>query len=259
MAKKKKEEAPAVGAPAWMATYGDLVTLLLCFFVLLFAMSEVSDETFAEIMASFGNPNFVHQPSLSTVVLPNTGISMGSGIVQMPVPNSSRFDGQGQTMNNDEIQMAMNSIISDFQTYLLESDNALAQHVEISHNQETNELTITFHENMLFAVGSATLLPQVLELLDYVGAVIYQHPLMWVNIYGHTDSDPISTIQFPDNYFLGFARAHAVHQRFVHTHGISTHRMRAISYGETQPIASNETPEGRQANRRVEITITPVQ
>ena len=254
MAKKKKEEAKA-GAPAWMATYGDLVTLLLCFFVLLFAMSDVSEESFAEILASFGNPNFVHQPTVSNTVLPGSGVSMGSGIIQMPVPHSNRFEGTGQTMNNDEIQMAMNSIISDFQTYLLESQNALAQHVEVTLVDDV--LTITFHENMLFAIGSAALLPQVVEILDYVGEVIAQHPNMFIDILGHTDSAPINTAQFPNNYFLGFARAHAVHERFTSVHDISTHRMRAISYGDTQPIASNETPEGRAANRRVEIILTP--
>lgn len=255
MAKKKKQEDPPQGSPPWMTSFADMMTVVMAFFVLMFAMSgEFDEEVFARLMASFGNPHFTHVPSTPSVILPGSGISMGSGIIQMPVPHSNRFDGEGQTMNNDEIQMAMNAMVTDFQTYLLESQNALAQQVEVLLVDDV--LTINFPDNMLFAVGSDTVLPQVIEIIDYIATVIYQHPLMFIHVHGHTDSSPINTLRFPNNYWLGFGRAHAVHNRLVEQ-GISTHRIQAISHGDTQPIASNETPEGRQANRRVEIVITP--
>lgn len=255
MARNKKQEEQAAGAPAWMATYGDLVTLLLCFFVLLFAMSTIDEVEFAAAMASFGNPHFAN-PSNPVIMPPGSGISMGSGIIQMPVPHSNRFDGEGQTRNNDEIQMAMQAMIVDFVTYFTESQNPLAQEVQV--NLIEDQLIITFPNNMLFAVGSDVLLPQTIEILDYIANVIEQHPFMLVEIHGHTDSDPINSVRFPNNYWLGFGRAHAVHERFVNYHDISVHRMQMISHGERNPIESNETPEGRQANRRVELIMSPI-
>lgn len=256
MARQKKQEEPPKGAPAFMATYGDLVTLLLCFFVLLFAMSEVSNEAFADVLASFGNPHFAN-PSNPIIMPPGSGVSMGSGIVQMPVPHSNRFEHDGQTMNNDEIQMSLQSIITDFETYFTESQNPFSEdvHFELIDDEEIH---INFPNNMLFAVGSDFLQPQTIDMIDYIGGVISEHPGMEVRIYGHTDSVPINSIRFPDNYWLGFGRARAVQQRIASVHGVSTSRMHANSRGDTQPVASNETPEGRQANRRVEIIISPM-
>lgn len=256
MSKKKQDEVKA-GAPAWMASYSDMMSLLLCFFVLLYAMAEsdIDGEALAAILAAFGNPNFapqiaVVQPSTS----PGLDVMFGSGIINMPIPATGHQPGQGTIQVDDiDIQIAMRSMILDFETYFLESENSLAQEVEVTVFEDS--VMLTFLSDMLFASGSDLLTAQTLGVLDYVASVLAEYPMFTINVHGHTDNVPINTARFQDNRWLGYGRAHSVMSHFHYIHGIDRHRIRTESFGEDRPIGPNYTVEGRALNRRVEILI----
>ncbi|MCL1996883.1 MAG: flagellar motor protein MotB [Defluviitaleaceae bacterium] len=263
MAKAKKQEEPKAGSPAWMTSFSDMMSLLLCFFVLLFAMSEteISEDALAAILAAFGNPHF--HPQIAVVQPennPGLGQMFNAGMMNMPSIPSGMQQGEGTAQGQvaqttpAEVQMAMQAMVSDFITYFTESPNPLADQVDVALIDDT--IVLSFTDNMLFATGSDILNPLTIEILDYVGSVLLDYPEFMIGVYGHTDNVPISTPIFRDNYWLGFGRAMSVRNHFVNNHGIDHMRVRPNSYGEYRPIAPNDTEEGRALNRRVEIIIS---
>jgi chemotaxis protein MotB len=110
-------------------------------------------------------------------------------------------------------------------------------------------------DNVFFDSGQAVIKPAAHGLLDKLGAVLRQERTHPIVIEGHTDSDPISTSQYPSNWELSGARASAVVRSFV-SHGVGRSRLSGALYGAEQPTASNATPEGRSRNRRVDVILT---
>ncbi len=106
-----------------------------------------------------------------------------------------------------------------------------------------------------FETGKATLTPESYAILDEVGKILQDNPHIRVEIAGHTDNVPIKTPEFPNNMALSQARAEAVRNYLIEKFKIEPERLIAKGYGETQPIASNKTPEGRAKNRRVEFRV----
>jgi flagellar motor protein MotB len=113
-----------------------------------------------------------------------------------------------------------------------------------------------FTDDMLFYSGLATLTPRAIETVDLVAARLAEefagHRIV---VEGHTDSDPINNVRFPSNHHLAASRALSVMMRLVDVHGLSHDQVDIAARGEWDPIATNETPEGRAANRRVEILV----
>lgn len=244
MAKKKQNEEQKAGAPAWMTSYSDLMSLLLCFFVMLYAMSDLNEELFLQILASFGNQNV-------SIIQQNTGIGvntmLGSGIMQMPTPEARTQD---MIENFERSQQELNNIRVDFETYFAE--NNLQDQIDVI--QGDNYVLLVFSD-ILFDSGSANLTPATLYILDYVGQELGRHSNHDIRIEGHTDNVPINTVIHRSNWFLSSARAITVGEYFINEHGILPSRIGTEGFGEHRPIATNDTPEGRARNRRVEIRI----
>ena len=110
-----------------------------------------------------------------------------------------------------------------------------------------------------FDVGKATLKPEAFPTLKAVADLAREYPEQIITIAGHTDSKPIKTKEFPDNQALSEARAKSVMNYLVEKENIDASRIRTYGYGETQPVATNATTEGRALNRRVEITLSPTE
>ena len=115
-----------------------------------------------------------------------------------------------------------------------------------------NELLVTFPSNITFATDSAQIQPQFYPVLNNVAATLNQYPQSYLDIIGHTDST--GTAEY--NQALSERRAAAV-ANYFRSQGVLPQRLAAYGVGETQPIASNDTPQGRQENRRVELRIIP--
>jgi chemotaxis protein MotB len=119
-------------------------------------------------------------------------------------------------------------------------------------------LVITFVADVLFDSGKATIRPEYYPILDKVAKVLEETlPYNYVGIEGHTDNEPIKYSGWKSNWELSTARALSVLHYLVDEKKLSAERFSAIGYGEYRPIASNDTKEGRQLNRRVEIVIMP--
>ncbi len=242
MAKKKEE--PKKGLPPWMGTYGDLVTLLLCFFILMFAMSTVDASKFEALAQSF-NQNIVLESGGSD------GLSdaVGSGIDSLPNVDKNINNSKE---NYKKMQEVLNQMASEFKTYFAE--NNFSQSVEV--NIVDDKIQISFLDGILFAPGQASLNEDSKVALSGVIGKLEEYPNSTIKVEGHTDNIPINNERFPSNMYLSASRAIAVYEYFM-AKGIAPERMSAEGYAEYKPIAPNDTAENRAKNRRVEIYVEP--
>ena len=229
MARKKKcPECPPVGAPAWMATYGDMVTLLLTFFVLLLSMATIEQIQFTVAMNSLKG---------ALGVLSTTG-------TQMPIPRMPMVQ-IGAVRTEQTVEQQMQAIQEIIQRTQIADDLKMHQSADFLH--------FTISDNFLFDSGQADLKEGSAEVLGAI-AEILKTVRFEVRVEGHTDNVPIHSARFPSNWELSFARALAVSQNFTE-HGVDPARFQVIGYGEYRPLADNSSPQGRVLNRRVEVFV----
>ncbi|MBR1736115.1 MAG: flagellar motor protein MotB [Firmicutes bacterium] len=246
MAAKKKNIIIKMGLAEWMGTYGDLVTLLLCFFVLLFSMSTVDAEKFKAVIASMSSS----QVSIMSGNSGQAGImnALGNGIVEMPMVQG---DSDKESEEYKESVEELSNMSSDFKTYF--AQNNLQDKIEVEMNEQY--ITLNFKDGILFDSGSAELKTNSLDVLSMVVEELYKYPENEIKIEGHTDNRPIHTDKYPSNWYLSAARAISVAEYFTETKNFDPTRITTVGFGEFKPKAANDTPENRSINRRVEIKI----
>ncbi len=208
------------GSGNWLTTYSDLVTLLLVFFVLLYVLTPGIDEsTFNDIIAHFQNSN--------SVVLEKS---------------SSSQESDDKTLRQEWQQV---------QSFL--EERGYSQEVDIEKTEEG--VKITLNDSLTFDSGSAELLERSKIVLERIAQAI-KTDVQEVKSHGHTDDVPISESSiYRTNWHLGAARAVSVVLFLNSKSELASDKFEASSYGEFRPVASNDTPEGRRRNRRVEIYI----
>ena len=113
---------------------------------------------------------------------------------------------------------------------------------------------ITFDDQLLFDLSKAEINPRGVKLLDAVADVLKDMPCS-IRVEGHTDNIPIHTRRFPSNWDLSIARAVNVVKYLINIDGIRPSRLSAVGYGESRPLTTNDTPQNRSKNRRVEIVL----
>lgn len=240
---KKPEECKA-GAPEWMVTYGDLVTLLMCFFVLLFAFSEIDAQKFEAVMESFQG---------SAGVLEG-GKSLSEDALVFDA--SPETDTTPQTTESEELEIIeeiLNQMAEKLEEELSGQDLSDVIEFEISENK----LIIRLTDNVLFDPARAEIKDDALGVLQILGETLQSDIFSLGNfrVEGHTDNVPINTIRFPSNWELSAARATSVLRYFRDEVGFAENRFAISGYADTQPVDTNDTPEGRARNRRVEIIV----
>ena len=119
--------------------------------------------------------------------------------------------------------------------------------------RQGDDLLLRMPSGITFAFNDASVQPQFRPTLDEVSSILSQYPKTYIDVYGHTDSDGSDAY----NQTLSERRAQSV-AGYLTSHGVQSARIATRGFGETQPIASNATEEGKAANRRVEIKISPV-
>jgi len=262
--KQKNSPAPP-GSPAWMATFSDLMNLLLCFFVLLFSMSSVDAEKFEAVVASL-NASFSFFEGGSTSITDGNLIS--SGISQLNQFNDY-YNNMG--MAQEEID---GDIISSMQKYeeVVEGENIeaseelgeeLEEKIEGSNLTESIQLEVeayyvqlTLNGKLLFDPGKAVIKESSKETLSKLGDILKYYDQYMIEIVGHTDTVPQSAGgKYEDNWELSSGRAYAVLKYLKNEKGMNEDKLECSGRGETEPIATNDTAEGRELNRRVEIRI----
>ncbi|MDF1616820.1 OmpA/MotB family protein [Petrocella sp. FN5] len=260
---KKREEEAKKGAPAWMATYGDMVTLLLCFFVLLFSMSSVDIRKFKEAIASF-NDQIDIMPGGEALVeadLITNGVDQLSDI-QIIVENNLSQGSEGTTQSDEELSDEQKRAIAldearevyeRVNEYL--TDQGVREEVDVSY--ALNFVKITIPGEALFDSGQAVIKPEALNVISILGEMIQGQNFETYNVQieGHTDNVPISTVFFPSNWELSASRAIAVGKYLIDNMGFSEEKIACTGYGEYRPIVSNDSSANRAKNRRVEMKI----
>lgn len=247
MKKKKNSDGPK-GAN-WMDTYGDMVTLLLTFFVLLYSFSSIDSSKWERLVAALsGN---------KSVLLEDSAIKE----LEYPDLDEQKADVIGtddrELMNQGEISVkTAEALYEQLKGYI--DGNNLAQDVALS--RAGDEIRIRFTSNVLFDLGKADIKPEAYKILNDVSYAIatYNRTIEMVRIEGHTDNLPISTRTFPSNWELSTSRAVNVLRYLIEVTGLPSTQLSAVGYGEYHPFADNSTEEGRRLNRRVDFVINVI-
>ncbi len=230
MAKKKqKEDIGVPGAPAWMTTYSDMVTLLLTFFVLLISYSTIDRVKFEAAIKSL-------QDALG-VMPSNQSVLMSAPNIIPPEQWQRRQEVYEEMMKLQELAEELN----------------LQDQIQIEVTDVG--MLIRMGDQVLFDLGKADIKLEARPILDIIARTI-RYEAGEVLVSGHTDNLPIRTAQFPSNWELSTARALNVVKYFIEFSNVPPNILAATGYSEYRPVAPNDSPENRQKNRRVEFLVT---
>ncbi len=260
MAKKRAEDPPK-GSPAWMNTFSDLMNLLLCFFVMLFAMSTIDAEKFEMVVASL-------QSSFS--ILPRGGASIGEGeMVSSGVSQLRDLAIYYNDMANsvdEEAQQEEKELKEAYEEQALEESEEMAEEieklveqydmqdlVEVSFNAQY--VWLDLNGTLLFDSGKSELKTEAYPVVEKIGKILQLYEENMVEIEGHTDNVPISSQKYADNNVLSMFRALTVADYIRDHTTITPSHIKSSGRGEYAPVADNSTAEGRARNRRVEIKV----
>ena len=270
MAKKKQEEPPK-GSPAWMATFSDLMNLLLCFFVLLFSMATMDAAKFEEVAASFSSAFSVFsggEMALGQGALIGDGVSqlneLSSYITSMGLAQSGEDSDSEETNVGDMDQEELMEAAEEAQ---LEASAELAEKIEkaldegeidnmVSLNYTSQFVQLTIQGSILFDSGKTDIKEDAIPVIDKVGQILETYAGGTIEIEGHTDNVPMSSSgKYANNDELSSGRALSIFYYLCEHTNLDPSNLVHTGRGEYDPIADNSTDEGRARNRRVEIKI----
>ncbi|MGJ8670355.1 MAG: flagellar motor protein MotB [Oceanococcus sp.] len=247
------KKAPVPGLPLWMATFADMMALMMTFFVLLFAFSEVEQEKFKQMAGSmaqaFGGVQYIKSNSQDNIPGMEAGIMSQTGFSPLPFgPTAGRINGPplqagaAKDSKNDELMEELKEAMSED---IAKGDLIL--------ERDSEDIVIRFPEHVSFASGSANLVSQAPPLIARILTHIRDHQMIIVA--GHTDNRPLGGGQYKSNWNLSAARAASVAEQMLAKGNIEPERLVVAGYADTRPIASNDTAANRTRNRRVEIIV----
>ncbi len=216
------------GAPGWMVTFGDLMSLLLTFFVMLLSFSTMDVVKYKQVAGSL-------KEALGMVKDTNMqDIPKADSMIKKQFSSPSMETKHVITL----LRQALREMKMEKKSQILEDKEGVRLRVE---------------GNVFFPSGQATIKKEGLVVLDKIGKIIAQLPYK-VRVEGHTDNLPLSKNSlFPSNWELSAARAGAVIRYFISKDDLTADRFLAVGFADTVPIVPNDTPEHRAKNRRVEF------
>jgi len=258
--KLHEEHEEHVNHERWLITYADMITLLMVLFIVLYSISQVDLAKFRRlkqgIAGGFGGPTAL------AAVQGGAGALQGGGAV---------FDAQLTGTGTRPSAQAVEAVLADIrartagarrQRSVLQGAQQELQHSldeaglgdTVKFRLEARGLVVTIvTDKVLFDPGQADLRPEGREVVDKIAAALGKLPNR-ISVEGHTDNVPISG-RYPSNWELSTARASTVLRELIERHGVDPGRLQAAGYAEERPVAGNDTPEGRAANRRVELVV----
>lgn len=251
MAKKPREEESTGN---WMDTYGDMVTLLMTFFVLLYSMSAVDQEKYAKFVAAFSSS----KADSTNIIIDQSGTNEGEfPMNKTDGPSSDLID----VLANASLEDLQNMVPSDFgelYEYLVAYTEkaGLEDFVELAKVGGDGCVFIRFTDKVFFDPDSAVLRSESYPLLDFLGNSLkgVERQLRVVNINGHT-ADPGTDPIYTNDWRLSGQRAANVAEYFEDYKHVDATKLLPIGYGKNYPVSTNDTPKGRERNRRVEMVI----
>lgn len=294
-----KCKCPPPGLPLWMGTFSDLMSLLMCFFVLLLSFSEMDVLKFRQIAGSmkyaFGVQNRLEvkdipkgtsviaqefrpgrpEPTPIDVIMQQT-IDITQQTLEFQKGENDRAGGNqreagklnggksadnstqdNQNAESEEQQQSAQAMAEEMETLLESIKKALNREIDQGAIEVENlgqEIVIRIREKGSFPRGSAFLQPKFRPLVRQIAELVKDVPGI-VRISGHTDNQPLDSELYRSKWDISAQRAVSVAQEMEKVPGFDHERLEVIGLADTQPIASNDTPQGRALNRRVEIGI----
>ncbi|OWZ84236.1 flagellar motor protein MotB [Natranaerobius trueperi] len=219
----------------WLQTYADTITLLLAFFVLLYSMSTIDAEKFDRVLVS------LHESFSGVLSEHQAQIPKEDPDITLPSPDRNIPEKEERMMEN---------IYDQLKEYIDEAD--LADVVLL--DKEEHGVVLRFQDKVLFDPGSANLKREGVDILNEIASILKEVPNE-IKVEGFTDDVPQNTPEFPSNWELSTGRATTVLRNLTETGELDPERLSATGYGEYRPMVPNDSPENRQLNRRVDITV----
>lgn len=245
------------GGMRWLLTYSDLVTLLVAFFVVMYASSQTDVKKFQAVAGAFQSAFNTGGGGKSVI-----SDSPGTGVIQPPNPTGdySKLDEvTKETLAKERLaekkqvqqeQKDFNNVKKQIEKNSQEQGIASSVYMVI----DERGLVISIQDTIFFETGKADLLPGARVVLDKLAIAIKNLPNK-VRIEGHTDNVPIHTVEYPNNWRLSTDRAVRVLMYLQTNHGYTPEKLSAAGYGEYHPVADNNSDAGKARNRRVDIVI----
>lgn len=264
MAKKRKTEEAPQGSPAWMATFSDLMNLLLCFFVLLFSMSSVDSAKFDELAASFAKSFSIFSSggaSIGEGQLISAGVkqlnNLGEFYSNFGVTTDSEEDEDSLEKYKEEMEQERKEATEETYEKVTASaaQSKVNSYIEVNMDEGYQYVRISISGKLLFASGKEEIREEAIPILNKIGDILKQYDDRLIKIEGHTDNVPISNSRYKNNMRLSQARACSVWEYLTNVKHLDESTLEASGRGEYNPIADNSTVEGREKNRRVEFKI----
>ena len=262
-------KCPPAGAPLWLATFADLMSLLMCFFVLLLSFATMDAAKFKKMAESMENAFGVQRD------IPAVEIPMGTSIIAQhfspaqtdPTPleqikqstnqQTAKLDISIEEMDDVKHKM-LQAKIGEIEDQADKIEGSLAQEIGeglVSVETEGLRIIIRINEKGSFSSGAAVLKAGFEPVMEKITVAVNDSDGI-VNVSGHTDNIPISTDWYRSNWELAASRAVTVAHFMLNTKGTDPNRIVVQGYADTKPLVPNDTADNRAKNRRVEIIIT---
>ena len=241
-------ESGGGGAPLWMVTFADLMALMMTFFVLLYSFSSLDETKYRLIAASMASgfgAVLVSPKSAPTSALGPP--SMMPSPMNQPMGRAVQSSGSNRNAANTEVALQVQEALK----------SEIAEGI-ISVETTGNTVMIRFPAEIAFPAGSDQMSEEITPIIKRISKSLEDAPGT-IMISGHTDDRPINTARYQSNWKLSTDRAVSVIQLFEKIGNIESARLTAVGYGDTRPVADNDTPENRAKNRRVEIAVVQQQ
>ena len=270
MARKHLHE-DHVNHEAWAIPYADLLTLLLAFFVVMYSVSSLNEGKYrvasSSLNAAFGGRvtsmlpiNVGDVPAQTgSAASVDSGIhqSLPSALVAMRINSQLPVDARARWAEDNGVDVETEAEQNQLAETAKQMEDALSSLIlndQVSVYRQDDWIEVDIKADALFASGSATPREAAEPVLQQIASVLHGNRHL-LRIEGHTDSQPIRTLQYPSNWELSAARASSVVRLFAQQ-GIDPGLMQVVGYGDTQPISDNTTAAGRTANRRVVLVVS---
>lgn len=261
-------KCPPAGAPLWLATFADLMSLLMCFFVLLLSFATMDASKFKKMAMSLENAFGVQRD------IPATEIPMGTSIIAQhfspaqtepsPLEEIKQTTNQQKTtldISVEEMEEVKKKILDQKVTEIEDQaekiKDAMAKEIEkglVTVETEDLKIIIRINEKGSFPSGTAILKAGFEPVMEKITKAVNDSPGT-VHVAGHTDNIPISTDWYRSNWELAASRSVTVAHYMMKKKGTDPKRIVVEGYANTRPLAANDSAKNRAKNRRVEIII----
>ena len=237
---------PKVSHERWLVSYADFITLLFAFFVVLYAFAKADQKKQIQVSAAIDSA--FQSLSIAPVRMKNRANQPGMPSAAFAAPVSLATTVVSARKVRADLEQIRHDLLHRLATHIA--------HHTVSVELGRDGLVISLREAGFFDSGTAIPRPETEATLKQIAESLADTPYD-VRVEGHTDTIPIHNSEFDSNWELSSTRATRIARLLLQLHGVPPEQLSAAGYAEFQPVASNDTAEGRAQNRRVDLVVMP--